>query len=61
MDIVIIGSGNTATVLARLMKKTNHNILQVVSRNEEHARILAEELSCSFDNDLARINKNASI
>lgn len=42
--IVLIGSGNAATVLGRLMKKQGHEIVQVVSRNLENARILANEL-----------------
>lgn len=57
----MIGSGNTATVLARLIKKSNHNLLQVISRNIEHARLLAQEMDCSFTDDISDINKQASI
>lgn len=41
MRIVMIGSGNTATVLSVLIKKAGHELVQVVSRNIEHARTLA--------------------
>ncbi len=44
MKVVLIGSGNVATVLGRLIKKNGHEILQVMSRNIDHAQILANEL-----------------
>lgn len=47
MEMVIIGSGNVATVLGRKAKAAGHNILQVVSRDASHARILADELGCA--------------
>ncbi|WP_462251762.1 Rossmann-like and DUF2520 domain-containing protein [Ferruginibacter sp.] len=50
MKIVIIGSGNVATVLARLCKKNNHQVIQVMSRHTENAKILADELGCSYTN-----------
>jgi predicted short-subunit dehydrogenase-like oxidoreductase (DUF2520 family) len=50
MRIVIIGSGNVATVLGRLFKKNNHEVIQVMSRKQEHAKILADELGCSYTN-----------
>lgn len=50
MKIVIIGSGNVATVLARLCQKNNHRVIQVMSRHTENAKILADELGCSYTN-----------
>ena len=50
MKIVIIGSGNVATVMGRLFKKNNHQVLQVMSRHLAHAKFLADELSCSYTN-----------
>lgn len=41
MKIVILGSGNVATVLAALIKAAGHELIQVVSRNANHARSLA--------------------
>ena len=61
MDAVIIGSGNTATVLARLMKKNQHTILQIISRHIQHAQQLATEMNCDFANDISVINNNAEI
>ncbi len=50
MKIVIIGSGNVATVLARLCQKNNHQVIQVMSRHTENAKILADELGCIYTN-----------
>jgi predicted short-subunit dehydrogenase-like oxidoreductase (DUF2520 family) len=41
MKIVIVGSGNVATVLSALIQKAGHEIVQVVSRNRDHAIVLA--------------------
>jgi len=50
MKIVLIGSGNVATVLGRLFQKNNHQVIQVMSRHTENARRLAEELGCAWTN-----------
>jgi predicted short-subunit dehydrogenase-like oxidoreductase (DUF2520 family) len=50
MRVVIIGSGNVATVLGRLFKKNGHEIIQVMSRQQEHAKLLADELACAYTN-----------
>jgi len=45
MKIALIGSGNVASVLGRLIAKNeHHSICQVISREIEHAQILASEL-----------------
>ncbi len=41
MRIVMVGSGNTAAVLCEVIVKAGHDIVQVASRDEEHARLLA--------------------
>jgi predicted short-subunit dehydrogenase-like oxidoreductase (DUF2520 family) len=41
MRVVMLGSGNAATVLCEIIAKAGHQIVQVVSRNGEHARSLA--------------------
>lgn len=41
MKVVILGSGNTATVLCEVIVKAGHDIVQVASRDEDHARSLA--------------------
>ncbi|MEI9934278.1 MAG: NAD(P)-binding domain-containing protein [Ferruginibacter sp.] len=48
MKVVIIGSGNIATIFGRLIKKAGHEITEVFSRQAEHAQILANELQCGF-------------
>ncbi len=50
MRIVIIGSGNVATVLGRLLKQNNYQVIQVMSRHKPNAKILADELGCAYTN-----------
>lgn len=47
MKAVIIGSGNTATVLGRKIKAAEHTILQVTGRNAAAVAALAAELECN--------------
>jgi predicted short-subunit dehydrogenase-like oxidoreductase (DUF2520 family) len=61
MKIVIIGSGNAATVLSRLIVRSGHEIMQVFSRRREHAVALAEELGCSWSADWTGINREAGL
>lgn len=61
MQIVIIGSGNVATVLGRLCKVNGHEVLQVVSRNMQHAEMLAKELGCDHTDFVGKINSDADI
>ena len=55
MKIVIIGSGNVATQLGKALKKSGHRILQVYSRNEPAAKLLAKKLSCPFTTTISSI------
>ena len=48
MKIVIIGSGNVATVLGKKIKASGHTILQVLSRNIESAKVLADLFECAY-------------
>ncbi len=48
MKIAIIGAGNVASVLGRLMRLNNLTIVQVASRNIHHAKVLADELGATF-------------
>ena len=61
MRVVIIGSGNVATVLGRLIKSRNHEILQVVSRTAANAKLLADELACRYADFSAPIDMNADL
>jgi predicted short-subunit dehydrogenase-like oxidoreductase (DUF2520 family) len=60
MNIVIIGSGNVATVLGRKIKAAGHTVLQVVSRTAAHAKLLGDEMGCSHG-DFTAINKNGGL
>lgn len=61
MDIVIIGSGNVATVFGRKFLDAGHRILQVISRNESAAHSLAREWKTESINFSGIINSNAEV
>jgi predicted short-subunit dehydrogenase-like oxidoreductase (DUF2520 family) len=48
MQVVLIGSGNTATVLGKLIIRAGHHILQVWARNELSGKALAEALNAAW-------------
>ena len=48
MKVVIIGSGNVAHILSRLMQSKGHTVCQIVSRNIQQGQQLAKELNASF-------------
>ncbi len=47
MRVVMVGSGNTATVLCEVIIKAGHDIVQVASRHEENAKLLASSYSAA--------------
>ena len=61
MDIVIIGTGNTATVLGRKLKAAGHNIVQVFGRDTSTASQLAYELDTESTNYWNVVNRSADI
>ena len=61
MDIVIIGTGNTATVLGRKLKLAGHNILQVYGRDTTDASNLAYELDTESTNYWNVVTRDADI
>jgi predicted short-subunit dehydrogenase-like oxidoreductase (DUF2520 family) len=62
MKVVIIGSGNVATVMGRLMLGAEHEIIQVISRNEEHAALLAGQLgNASYTGDWAALSQDGEL
>ena len=61
MNIVIIGSGNVATVLGRKFIAAGHTILQVYSRNASAASELAYKLDTESTNYKSMMNKNADV
>ena len=61
MKVVIIGSGNAATVLGRRIAESGHPILQVFSRSREHAGRLASTLGCPFCTEWAEISRDGEL
>ena len=61
MRVVIIGAGNVATILGRLLKKNGHDILQIISKHNDSALILATELNCAFTINNNEIDRTADI
>ena len=61
MNVVIIGSGNVASTLGRLIQRNNHKVVQVTSRNIEHAKLLADELQSSYTDYNGALDKEADI
>lgn len=59
MQVVLIGSGNVATTLGRLMQRNNHKVIQVASRKAEHAKMLADELGAAYTDYNGPIDKSA--
>jgi predicted short-subunit dehydrogenase-like oxidoreductase (DUF2520 family) len=55
MKVVIIGSGNVATVLGGKIAAAGHTILQVVARQSSEAARLADQWGCGFATDWADI------
>jgi predicted short-subunit dehydrogenase-like oxidoreductase (DUF2520 family) len=61
MDIVLIGTGNTASVLGRKLKEAGHHIVQVYGRNSMAASLLAYELATESTNYWNVVTKEADI
>jgi predicted short-subunit dehydrogenase-like oxidoreductase (DUF2520 family) len=61
MEIVIIGTGNTAAVLGRKLKAAGHNIVQIFGRNAKAASDLAYELDTESTNYWSVVNREADI
>ena len=61
MEIVIIGTGNTATVLGRKLKAAGHKILQVFGRDSMEASGLAYELGTESTNYWNVVNRDADV
>ncbi|WP_394353234.1 Rossmann-like and DUF2520 domain-containing protein [Limnovirga soli] len=61
MNVVIIGSGNVATVLAKLIKHAGHTITEIISRDITHASTLAGEVNAIAKNDITQISTDADM
>lgn len=58
---MLVGSGNVATVLGKLIHSAGHEIVQVLSRNENHAKELAQVFNCSSGSFKSSGYKDADI
>jgi predicted short-subunit dehydrogenase-like oxidoreductase (DUF2520 family) len=61
MDIILIGSGNTATILGRRSLSAGHRISQVYSRTEDNAGRLALQLDAEPVSSVSGIGKKADL
>jgi predicted short-subunit dehydrogenase-like oxidoreductase (DUF2520 family) len=61
MDIVLIGTGNTASVLGRKLKAAGHSIVQVYGRNSMDASELAYKLGTESTNYWNVVTKDADL
>jgi predicted short-subunit dehydrogenase-like oxidoreductase (DUF2520 family) len=61
MDIVIVGTGNTATVLGRKLKNAGHRIVQVFGRDSTAASELAYALGTESTNYWNVVTRNADL
>jgi predicted short-subunit dehydrogenase-like oxidoreductase (DUF2520 family) len=61
MKIVFIGAGNLATQLAVNMQNIGFTILQIFSRTEKSAKLLAGKLNADFTNHISEIKQNADL
>jgi len=61
MKIVIIGTGNVATVLGRKMVQSGHHIIQVVGRDAERAQKLGVFLNSPSTNRFVEVKEYSDI
>lgn len=61
MNIVLVGSGNVATQLGRAFKMAGQDIVQVWSRDIDHARELADTLASEPISDLFDLDRKADL
>lgn len=61
MKIVIIGSGNIATVMGGKMAEAGHAIVQVVARRESAAAALAALLKCGYTTRWEEVDRDAEL
>ena len=55
MKIVIFGSGNVATHIAKKLAKTEYKIIQIISKRLINAKKLANTINCSYSNEINNI------
>ncbi|HXO77229.1 MAG TPA: NAD(P)-binding domain-containing protein, partial [Puia sp.] len=61
MKVIIIGSGNVATVMGSRIAASGHTILQVMARREEPAARLAALFGCGYTTQWEEISREADL
>ena len=61
MEVVIIGTGNVATVLSKLIVQKGHSISEIVGREYDKALLIAEPIGAKANNTISLINSNADL
>ena len=61
MEIVLIGTGNTASILGHKLKAAGHNIVQIYGRNAQAASDLAYELDTESTNYWSIVTRQADL
>jgi predicted short-subunit dehydrogenase-like oxidoreductase (DUF2520 family) len=61
MKVVIIGSGNVATVIGGRIVAAGHTVLQVMARQEAAAAGLAREWGCSYSTEWAEVTREGEL
>jgi predicted short-subunit dehydrogenase-like oxidoreductase (DUF2520 family) len=61
MQVVLIGTGNVATVLSKLIVAKGHIILEVIGRELQKASIIALPIGAKATNNIQLISLNADI
>lgn len=61
MKVVIIGSGNVASVLARMVTDNHHELLMFVGRNEEELKKISKKFHTNYTTSFNEINQTADM
>jgi predicted short-subunit dehydrogenase-like oxidoreductase (DUF2520 family) len=59
--IGFIGSGNVAWHLARALDTVGHSIIQVISRNKDNAKTLADEYNCDYQTEIKKLSPDVEL
>jgi predicted short-subunit dehydrogenase-like oxidoreductase (DUF2520 family) len=61
MRVVLIGTGNVATVLGRKISSVGHELVQVYGRTGARAKLLADQWKAAYTISMERIDNNADL
>lgn len=59
--VVFIGAGNLATNLAKALYRNGFRIVQIYSRTEEAARVLAQKVEAEYTTNLSEVSKGGRL